>query len=896
MAVHILSLMKYSHQYSFSVLSLFSIGIQAVQAVEKPNILWLTFEDTSPQFIGCYGNNAAHTPMMDSLNVNGGVRFNYAYSNSTVSSPSRSCIITGRDANITGTGHHRYQRTLPDDVKGFPYYLRQAGYYTTNNSKTDYNILNPAFISEAWNESSDAAHWRKRPTSNTPFFSVFNINYSHQSYTTRNEYAYYQSNVYNLLDKNNVTNPENMIVPDFYRNDPEMRFLMTRVQNCINYTDQVMGDYLQELKTDGLDQNTIVFMFADHGEGIPRGKTCALGMGYRVPFIVWFPEKWKHLNPFNGQSVTDKQICFEDLAPTILKLAGITPPEVFNGSVFLGEGTTTHQQYIHGFRNRIGESPGIERSVIKERYVYTRVFSPYIPTVKNQGYDYNCDILCTVRKQDHYGVLTPQQQEPFMPRVKEYLYDLQTDTWETNNLAANPDYQTLVDELRTEMVRYVKSIKDLGFMPEYEMQRRSVGTTPMQLRDNYDIDAIVDAAMLVGDGNTVLSQQIELLENSNELVRYWAAVGIYNQAELAVPYEPQIKIALEQETFDGARIELAAFLYNYCNDTTGGEILRSYAKNTDELLANDAVVKIQYLGEKTVFFKDIIDEIQPYWATNDANYCVSPGVNTTQIIINNMLKNPVSEVLTDGITYSVRNSLTGGYIGVQDSSLNANALVNQTLKGTRKYAQWKLEKRNNGYYSLVNANSSLALSMNTTNLANNAKPFQATYTGGNGQLWTLEPFQYGYKLINKATQKTLQVNSQSKNEGAVVSQWDWNGKLHFNWVLELPQNTQTGLPILTQNTTFARISSVYPNPINGNSPVTISYNLHEAAIIEMKLLDLSGKVSWSSYEGIQIPGQYSKIVTFPQSLSSGCYVIEIVGKTSGSTIKDTKTLIINSLK
>jgi hypothetical protein len=234
---------------------------------------------------------------------------------------------------------------------------------------------------------------------------------------------------------------------------------------------------------------------------------------------------------------------------------------------------------------------------------------------------------------------------------------------------------------------------------------------------------------------------------------------------------------------------------------------------------------------------------------------------------------------------------------VQDSSLNTNALINQTLRGTRKHAQWKLEKRNNGYYSLENANSSMALSMSTTNLANNAKPFQAIYTGGDGQLWTLEPFQYGYKLINKATQKTLQVNSQAKNEGAVVSQWDWNGKLHFNWVLELPQNTQTGFtPELTQSTAYARISSVFPNPVRINSPVNICYNLHEAAIIEMKLLDLSGRVNWSSCEGIQIPGQYSKIVTFPQSLSSGCYVIEIVGKTSGNTIKDTKTLIINTHK
>lgn len=885
--------MKRKIRYACCLLPFTISGFSETQADDRPNILWLTYEDTSPQFIGCYGNTAAHTPVMDALNANGGVRFNYAYANGTVSSASRSGLITGIDANITGLGNHRYVRSLPTNIKGFPYYLRQAGYYTSNNVKTDYNISNSNFVTEAWNESSNSAHWRKRASTSTPFFSVFNIDYSHQSYASRNNYAYYTTNVYSKLDKSRETFPEEMIVPDFYYNDEEVRFQMARMQNCINYTDQIMGDYIKQLEDDGLKESTIIFIFADHGSGIPRGKTCAIGMGYRVPFIIWFPDKWKHLNPFEGNTVTDQQISFEDLAPTILSLAGVTPPAAYQGKNFLGNNNPSHPEYIYGFRNRIGESPGIERSVMKGRYVYTRVFSPYIPTVKNQGYDYSGDISIILRKKNHLGLSNAVQQEPFLPRYKEYLYDLETDIWETNNLATNPEYSELVDELRTEMVRYAKSIQDIGFIPEYEMNKRTTSTTPYALRNNYDFNSIIDVAMLVGEGPEVIPQQIELLSSTNKIIRYWAALGIYNQGEQAVSFESQIRNAYNQESFDGAKIELAAFLYKFCHDLWAGNVLDAYARQSDELLANDAVTKIQYFGgEKTIHFKNLIDEIQPYWATNDANYCVSPNVNTTQIIIRNLLKDSFGEMITDGKTYSIRNASTGGYIGVKDSSTVANTQVLQTLNGTRDHVKWKLEKKDNTHYSLINANSSMALSMNPSSLANGAQPFQSGYSGNDGQLWLLEPYQYGYLLKNKATNKSLQVNGQSKNEGATIAQWDWNGNLHFNWVLELPIDSTTNIHMLNSDSNFARITSVFPNPLKKNNVLHINYNLHETATVDMSIFDLDGKCLLRDLLGTQIPGQYTHQLNLDKILISGVFLIKINYNTSSKNIKESTFIIV----
>ncbi len=865
---------------------LLTMSLSCFSQQERPNVLCLTYEDTSPQFIGCYGNAAAHTPTMDSLANNGGIRFNYAYSNSSVSSPSRSCIITGMDVNITGTGNHRYERPVPENVKGFPYYLRQAGYYTSNNVKTDYNISNPNFISEAWNESSGTAHWRKRPDKSTPFFSVFNINYSHQSYATRNEFNYYKTEILDKLEEKRKTNEADMIIPAFYRDDAEMHSLMTRVQNCINYTDQVMEGYLAQLRNDNLDQNTIIFLFADHGEGMPRAKTCPLGMGYRVPFIVWFPEKWKHLNPFQGQVIDDTQICFEDLAPTLLKLAGIECPPKLKGKAFLGE-NPEKREYIYASRNRISESPGIERSVIKGKYVYTRVFSPYTPTVKNQGYDYNCDILCSVRKNMYYGLLNEVQMEPFLPRVTEYLYDLETDQWETTNLAVNSAYTGILTELRIEMVRYVKETKDLGFMPEYEMQKRASGKTPLEVRNtNYNIDAIVDAALLSGQGATVLETQLNLLQNKDELIRYWAAVGIYNQGEQAVIHKETLVNALNNETFDGTRIELAAFLYNFCDYEPGAEILKEYAKGNDELLANDAVVKIQYLGEKTADFRELIDEIQPYWAENDQHYTVSPGVNTTQTIIRNMNVNPVSDQLENNKTYTIRNSLTGGYLTVRGNSTATSAEVTQTLSNSGAGAKWQFSEPTEGNHSIINPNSGFAMTIPSGNTVNGITPQQQAYTGANTQTWLMQPFQYGYKITNKATGKSLQVNGQSKLEGAKIAQWEWNGKSHFTWILE--QINDTGIPSVKTDNSIIKINSI--NTDTGSIQVT--YTQHQAGEVTLYICNLNGILVKQTIFPVQIPGNYTEQVNI-SSCNKEKYILELKfndGKTSG---KSTELFIMN---
>src|SRR5690606_16636292 len=238
----------------------------------KPNILWITIEDTSPEFIGCYGNDAASTPTIDQL-AKDGIRFTNAFSTGTVCSPSRTALITGVKTYETGTGNHRSKYAVPDFIKGFPYYMQEAGYHTSNNQKTDYNVAGEKkFIAEAWDESSAKAGWWNRKPGQ-PFFAVFNFNDSHQSRTMTESYTWYEEHVLQQLPEEDRIEEDAFEMPPFYLDNAPMRKQFARVYNSLKLTDNKIAALLARLEKDGLKDSTIIFFFGDHGEGIPRGKT-----------------------------------------------------------------------------------------------------------------------------------------------------------------------------------------------------------------------------------------------------------------------------------------------------------------------------------------------------------------------------------------------------------------------------------------------------------------------------------------------------------------------------------------------------------------------------------------------------------------------------------------------
>lgn len=624
-------------------LALFLLMGFIIPAQERPNILWITFEDTSPQFIGCYGNENAETPVIDEM-ARRGIRYTSAFSTNTVCSPSRTSIITAVPTFKLGTGHHRSKYAIPDFIKGFPAYLREAGYYTSNNYKTDYNVANDqAFIDEAWDESSNEAGWWKRGK-DQPFFSVFNINDSHQSRTMSMSYEWYEKNVLGYLpreSKNSSELPDKQVsagneisisgankgdftglhqkhwiadsafaMPSIYRDSPEMRKQMARVYNSLKLTDLKMGKLLNRLQQEGLMETTIIFIFADHGEGMPRMKTNGIGLGYRVPFVIWLPERYKHLAP-EGKTgvVSDELVSFEDLAPTVLSLAGVELPKYMQGRVFMGKNRQTEPDYLFLASDRADNGPDLVRSVTDGRYMYSRNFMQFFPEMKYINYIEIGEITQHMRQDLANGKLNETQQRLFETRPPEVLYDLKNDTWETNNLATDLDYAPIVNKMRAALKENILQECDVQFMPEYELAKISKNSTAYEAKaDNqyYPLNEILEIAMLVGkEDSESITEALSQLKHDNKFVRYWAAVGLYAARKTLM--DDSLKSIQEQlnDAYGPVRVTLAALLYDVTGDPVAEQILKNTLDPSEPELALLATNYLLYTQDRTPFVKKV---------------------------------------------------------------------------------------------------------------------------------------------------------------------------------------------------------------------------------------------------------------------------------------------------
>ncbi len=350
----------------------------AERNVARPNILWITCEDTSPH-LGCYGDDFAATPHLDAL-AQQGVRYTSAFAYTGVCAPSRSCLITGVYPMRLGSQNMRSTTRLPDSVRCFTEYLRDAGYYCTNNSKQDYNFATPK---GAWDESSGKAHWRNRKPGQ-PFFSVFNFTVCHQGQIFCTEKKYQQNT--KRLTPPQRHDPAKVNVPPIHPDTPEFRKEWARHYDNVTAMDYQVGDVLAELDEDGLAEETIVFFFSDHGTGMPAIKMFAWGPSLQVPLIVRFPKKWQHLAPAGPGSTTGRLVSFVDFAPTVLSLAGLKIPAFMQGVAFLGEQAGPARQFVFGGKDRQGECADTIRYVRDDRFQYNRNFHPELPFGQYMSY------------------------------------------------------------------------------------------------------------------------------------------------------------------------------------------------------------------------------------------------------------------------------------------------------------------------------------------------------------------------------------------------------------------------------------------------------------------------------------------------------------------------------
>lgn len=499
----------------------------------RPNILWLVSEDNQP-FLGCYGDTFAVTPNLDKL-AGQGILYKNAFANAPVCAPARSTIITGMYANSLGTHHMRSYNPIPAHVKFFTRYLREAGYYCSNNAKEDYNTIKP---DGAWDESSGQATYEKRGP-DQPFFSVFNFAVCHES-------CLHKSNPETAHD------PAKVKLPPYHPDTPEFRHDWAQYYDKLTEMDGQIGEALQELEDLGLAEDTIVFYYGDNGGILPRSKRFLYDSGTHVPLIVRVPEKYQYLVKEKPGTKTDRLVSFVDLAPTVLSLAGVPIPEYMQGEAFLGKQAAKPRQYVYLFRGRMDERYDMMRAVRDKQFKYIRNYMPHRIWAQYLNYLWRMPATQAWQRLHDEGKLTGAQKIFWQAKPAEELFDIKADPYEVNNLAENPEYRDVLERMRMANNDWITEIHDPGFLPEAEMVFRSDGGAPFDMaRDpqKYNLKRYMEVLDVVNSRNPEnVPQLVELLKDKDSGVRYWAAEGCLALGDKAAPAKETLETCLTDKS------------------------------------------------------------------------------------------------------------------------------------------------------------------------------------------------------------------------------------------------------------------------------------------------------------------------------------------------------------
>ena len=549
----------------------------------RPNFLWITSEDTGPH-LGCYGDAFADTPTLDALAAKGCV-YRTCWSNSPVCAPSYTALLSGMHPPGTGSEHMQCYATLPEGFLMYPQYLRQAGYYCTNNRKNDNNLQTQG---EVWDESGSRAHWRNRKPG-TPFFATFNIGVAHEGSIRRRPHKA-------------VHNPALVRVPAYHPDTKQVRQDWAQYYDKVTEVDAHVGRRLQQLADDGLAEDTIIIFSSDHGPGMPRSKRFPYDSGLHVPLLIYIPEKFRGLasDDYDTGGETARVVSFVDLGPTVLSLAGIKPPTHYQGHAFLGKFATEPQRYVFGFRGRMDDRYDLVRSITDGRFVYIRNYMPHLPSGQYIGYMFATPTTRVWRQMFVDGKLNQAQSHFWTSKPTEELYDLSTDRDEVSNLAGVAQHAQTLARMRTALDKWEHQIRDTGFLPEGEIHSRSKGSTPYEMaRDDskYPFEQIYRMARVASSlDEEATPQLIQALSNLDSAVRYWGAMGLWIRGKQGVADGHRALVAAMKDDSPFVRVTAARALAQFGNDDDRADSVRLMIDHADIGDGNNFVAMLAVTG------------------------------------------------------------------------------------------------------------------------------------------------------------------------------------------------------------------------------------------------------------------------------------------------------------
>ncbi len=449
----------------FSLLLLF----EGLFSQEKYNVVWLVAEDQSSQFFPMYGDESITLPALEGL-ASESIIYDNAHATVPVCAPARSSIILGmypiaiathnmrtynayKKDNEPSIGIPSYSPVMAKGVIEFPKYLRAKGYYCTNNAKEDYNMK---ITDGTWDESSREAHWRKKEEGQ-PFFSIFNFNESHES------------GIWRFGDKELFVDPKDVEVPPYFPEDSVVRHDLAVNYSNLKRIDDKIGAIIQQLKDDGVYDNTYIFFYGDHGGPLPRHKRSLRETGLKVPLLVKLP---KALN--QGSSRNEELVSFVDLGPTVLSIVGIDKPENMHGRAFLGSKVVEEERdYLYASSDRYDATLEHSRAVRSRRYKLIRNYRPDLPYAIPVTYREQMPMMKQLRKLSESGKLEGRAAL-WMRNSKDSIefFDLVNDPFELNNLANNPYYRSELEHHSSVLDSWQEEHNDPGIYPEKELIMR----------------------------------------------------------------------------------------------------------------------------------------------------------------------------------------------------------------------------------------------------------------------------------------------------------------------------------------------------------------------------------------------------------------------------------------
>ena len=507
----------------------------------RPNILWITSEDNSIEWIRCYGSKNANTPHIDQL-AKEGFRYLYCFDNGAVCAPTRSSWITGMHSISNGTQPMRSGFEIPSSISYYNELLQKAGYFTSNCSKTDYNLRAPSGRNpkDFWNYSGRdyAGTWKLREQGQ-PFFTVYNIGDSHESRAFGDH-------------KDDSVDPRKMILAPYHPDLPEMRNTYAKYSSAVSKMDSLVGQAVQTLKQDGLYENTIIVYNSDHGGVLARSKRFLYSSGIHCPLIVRIPEKWQHLYPKGKSpgSTVDRIVSFIDMPKTWVSLTGAEMKDNFQGRIFLGPETEPESPFHFSWRGRADERFDCVRVMRDKQFAYHKNYAPFAPNGQYLAYMHNMKATGAWERHHQAGKTNDVTGRFFEPRPSEEFYDNFEDFHNINNLIADSKHQAKIKDLRQELRRQQLKYFDSGLIPE-EMRKRIVSENKTTVYDFvrdpklYPLEQYLDYADLaLSRRKKNLNTFTEGLFNGDPVMRYWSVIGLLLLEKKAKPAIPELKKVL----------------------------------------------------------------------------------------------------------------------------------------------------------------------------------------------------------------------------------------------------------------------------------------------------------------------------------------------------------------